>query len=327
MSLSLTNCGGIELLDLHPRAADFHGEFLAGLRGDPKSLPSKFFYDAAGSALFEEICELPEYYPTRVEIGLLRAHAPEIAALIGPGACMVEPGSGSTRKAEILLEHLREPAAYVPVEISRSALLAAAERLRSSHPALRVMPVCADYTAELHLPRNWCHGARSSLIFFPGSTIGNFVPAEAGRFLALLARMVGGSGSLLVGVDLRKDRHVLEAAYNDPGQVTARFNKNILARANRELDARFDLDAFDHSAIYDARRGRIEMRLISRKNQAVAINGSTIHFERGEPILTEVSYKYSVGGFRRLAASAGFRPVRVWADLRRRFSLHLLAFG
>lgn len=327
MSTSLSSCGGIELLDLHPKAADFHGEFMAGLEAEPKCLPSKFFYDAAGSVLFEEICELPEYYPTRVEIALLHAHAPEIAAIVGPGACMVEPGSGSTRKAEILLGHLREPAAYVPVEISRTALLAAAKSLRRSHPALRVMPVCADYTAELHLPRNWCHGASSSLIFFPGSTIGNFEPAEAKMFLALLARMVGGSGYLLVGVDLRKDRRLLEAAYNDPGQITARFNKNILARANRELDARFDLGAFDHSAIYDARHGRIEMRLISRKNQSVGINGSTIHFARDEPIRTEYSYKYSVGGFRRLATSAGFRPLRVWTDARRRFSLHLLAFG
>ena len=315
------------LLDLHPPSSDFHADFIAGLQATPKCLPCKYFYDAAGSALFEEICELPEYYPTRAETEILRENAQEIAGLIGPDACVLEPGSGSTRKVRLLLDWLESPSTYVPVEISRSALLAAAAELRADYPRLDVLPVCADYTRYLRLPAHCLGCGGNTVAFFPGSTIGNFEPAAARRFLARLAHVCGSRGLLLIGVDLRKDPAVIEAAYNDSRGVTACFNKNILLRANREIAGHFDPETFDHRAVYQVRPGRVEMQLVSRCDQSVRVNGGDVHFAGNETIITEHSYKYTVEGFHEIAAAAGYVPLRVWTDARQLFSVHLLRFG
>jgi dimethylhistidine N-methyltransferase len=313
------------VLDLSPAPSDFHEEVMGGLMEHPKRLPCKYLYDPAGAAIFEEICRVPDYYLTRTESRILRGQGSRIAEKIGPRACIIEPGSGSTRKVRILLHHLQKPAAYVPVEISRSALMASARELRASHPRLPVFPVCADYTHSMKLPAELLGEHANKLIFFPGSTIGNFEPSEAVSFLRRLGRMCGPRCSMLIGVDLRKDPSIIEAAYNDRTGVTARFNKNLLARANRELSASFDLDAFEHQAIYDEEHCRIEMRLVSRRRQLVPVNGSRIWFAEGEPIVTEHSYKYSLEGFRELAVTAGWEPLEVWTDPEQLFSVHLLA--
>jgi dimethylhistidine N-methyltransferase len=299
--------------------SDFESAVLAGLARSPKDLPCKFFYDMEGSALFDRICELPEYYPTRTELALLQRHAREFAGLIGPDAEVIEFGAGSLQKVGYLLGALESPRAYVPIDISGDYLRAMTERLARSHPHLILTPVVADFTQALRLPSS---GARR-VGFFPGSTIGNFDPAEALAFLQRAARMLRGGG-LLVGVDLVKDPAILHAAYNDPAGVTELFNKNILARANRELGANFDVDAFAHYAPYNPVAQRIEMHLLSRVDQSVEVAGERIAFVQGETIHTENSHKYTPDGFRALAIGAGFVPRAMWCDKDRLFSVHWL---
>jgi dimethylhistidine N-methyltransferase len=296
---------------------------LDGLRRTPRSVPPKFFYDAAGSALFDRICELPEYYPTRTEIALLARHGREMAECIGAGADLVEYGAGSLRKVRLLLDALHQPARYVPIDLSAEHLLQHAQQLAADHPGLRVEPLVADFSAELVLP-DLPRAARRRVGFFPGSSIGNFTPEEALAFLRQAAVALAGGG-LLIGVDLVKDPAVLHLAYNDAAGVTAAFNKNLLARANRELGADFDLAAFDHYAFYDPSEQRIEMHLLSRRRQVVAVCGERVVFDEGQTLHTENSCKYTVDGFRRLARAAGFEPQAVWTDDARLFSVHWLA--
>jgi dimethylhistidine N-methyltransferase len=298
---------------------DFRTDILAGLGGSPKSLPCKYFYDAAGTELFDRICELREYYPTRTEIGILREHAREMAWLIGPRARLVELGSGSSQKTRILLDELGDLDAYVPVDISPEYLARASRELVRDYPDLRIVPVVADYTEPFDLPK--ADRAVRTVAFFPGSTIGNLEPDEAEDFLRVVAGLCQGAGGLLIGVDLKKDRQMLEAAYDDDLGVTAAFNLNLLTRINRELGGNFDLDAFRHRAFYDEAEGRIEMQLVSLRRQQVKVGTSVFRFDEGEPITTEYSYKYEAGQFADLAKSAGFSCVRVWIDEKRLFSV------
>jgi L-histidine Nalpha-methyltransferase len=299
--------------------SEFELAFVAGLRRSPKELACKYFYDNEGSALFDEICALPEYYLTRTETALLRQHAGEMAALIGSGIDLVEFGAGSLQKVEILLDTLESPHAYMPVDISGEHLGAMAKNLARRYPRLRVEPVVADFT---HPFKPMLSDARR-VGFFPGSTIGNFDHAEAVAFLRRTKMLLNGGG-LLIGVDLVKDPAILHAAYNDASGVTAAFNKNILARANRELDANFSLDAFAHYAFYDPRSQRVEMHLVSTKHQRVRVAGEPISFAEGETVHTEISQKYTLDSFRALGLEAGFTSSTVWCDPARLFSIHWL---
>lgn len=310
-----------------PGFADFRADVLNGLSAAPKRLPCKHFYDRRGSELFDRICELPEYYPTRTELAIMREHAPAIAEAIGPGVALVEYGSGSSTKTRLLLDALIDPMAYVPVDISGEHLHATAQRLAVAYPTIDIAPLAADFTEPLELPalpREPSHAA----VYFPGSTIGNFEPAETLALLRQIAGVVDEGGGLVIGIDLQKDLRVLEAAYNDAAGVTAAFNKNLLARINRELDADLDLDAFAHHAAYDERHGRISLSLVSQADQTVSIEGEAFRFAAGEAIHTEHSHKYTVDGFAQLAAEAGFTLRRAWTDERDWFAvLHLVVAG
>lgn len=298
----------------------FETEVLAGLSADRKMLPCRFFYDARGSELFEKITGLPEYYPMRAETAILRAHAPEIGAAVPDGVLLVEFGSGSSTKTEILLGALNEPAAYVPIDVSESALTAAAVRLSRRFPRLRTVPVIGDFGGPVALPGAFDGAPR--LGFFPGSTIGNFTPDRAASLLRHLGGILGTGSRLIVGADLRKDVRRLLDAYDDPAGVTAAFNLNLLARINRELGGDFDTGAFAHEAAYDTEKGRIEMRLVSRKRQWVRVGRHRFLFQEGERIHTENSYKYTVDGFRELARQAGWEPAAAWSDPEALFSVH-----
>jgi dimethylhistidine N-methyltransferase len=301
--------------------SDFARELFAGLSQGVRSVSPKFFYDAEGSALFDRICELPEYYPTRTELRILTDSAAEIAGQIGPDAEIIEFGAGSLTKVRLLLDALERPRRYVPIDISGEHLEAAAGRLRADYPALEVQPVVADYTMPLVLPSRESAGQRVG--FFPGSTLGNFSPEEALSFLQLAHRLLRGGG-LLLGVDLVKDPARLHAAYNDAQGVTAAFNLNLLKRANAELGTDFDLEGFVHSAFYNSPLRRIEMHLVSRRAQEVTLDGQRFAFEEGETIHTENSHKFTIDGLRALAVQAGFRPAAVWTDPERLFSVHWL---
>jgi dimethylhistidine N-methyltransferase len=305
-----------------PQMSDFARDVIAGLSAERKALPAKYFYDDSGSALFEAITALPEYYPTRTELAILGERAGEIARLIAPGATLIEFGSGSTVKARILLD-AAAIAAYVPVDISAEFLGQEAARLGRDLPRLRVLPVAADFTKPFELPG--AIRSRARVGFFPGSTIGNFEPPEAVRFLRHAADLLGRGAHFIVGVDLVKDVEVLDAAYNDAAGVTAAFNLNLLRRINRELGADFDLNRFRHHAFFNRDHKRIEMHLASRAAQQVRLCDRTIAFARGETIHTESSYKYGVDSFQALAADAGWSPVAVWTDPDRYFSVHALA--
>ncbi|KVV41681.1 dimethylhistidine N-methyltransferase [Burkholderia ubonensis] len=308
-----------------PRPVAFERDLIDGLSRRPRSIPPKYFYDAAGSALFDRICALPEYYPTRTELGILRAHAMEIVRRVGPHADIVEFGAGSLAKIRILLDAFsaeRAPARYVPVDISADYLHEAAARLRAAYPWLDVAPIAADYTKAEQLAALAAE-PRRRIGFFPGSTIGNFSPDEADTFLRDAARLLRG-GALLVGADLVKDEATLHRAYNDAQGVTAEFNLNLLARANAELGADFDLDGFAHHAFYDPQRQRIEMHLVSVRAQTVRVCGRTFRFDAGERIHTENSYKFTLDGFHAIARRAGFEPDAVWTDDARLFSVHWL---
>jgi dimethylhistidine N-methyltransferase len=303
-------------------ASPFARDVVAGLTARPKGLPPKYFYDEAGAQLFEEITALPEYYPTRCELSILRERSGEIARLFPEGSALVEFGSGSSRKVRILLEAAPTIAAYVPVDISSEMLSQEAEALRRDHPRLVVLPVEADFTQPFVLPAAVAGGARTG--FFPGSTIGNFEPHEASAFLRHAGRMLGGGARLIIGVDLVKEASILHAAYNDAAGVTARFNLNLLARINRELDGDFDLASFSHKAFYNSVRQRIEMHLVSKQRQKARIAGRTIEFRAGETIHTENSYKYTLETFGALARGSGWTPVSVWTDAGGNFSIHAL---
>ncbi|MEP6811303.1 MAG: L-histidine N(alpha)-methyltransferase [Chthoniobacterales bacterium] len=311
---------GIEILDLEPAASDFLAEALAGLASSPPTLPSKFFYDEKGSDLFLEICEQPEYYVTRTETAILEQFAPEMADSIGANAELVGFGTGAGIKTRLLLQHLENPIAYVPVDISKQRLIESAETLQLQMPALEILPVCADYLQPLRLPTS-SQPAEHIAVFFPGSTIGNLQPAEAKNFLERICRLSGHSGGLIIGVDLQKPLAVLEAAYNDRAGVTAAFNLNLLARANRELGADFDLAAWEHRAVYNHDLHRIEMHLVARTAQSVHLGGRTFSFAAGEKIITEYSYKHTPEGFAALAREAGFKLSRQWSDAKQWFAV------
>ncbi len=314
----------VRLLDLHPPASNFARDVLTGLSASPKWMSPMYFYDAEGSRLFDLITELPEYYPTRAELEIMDAFMPEIAARLGPRACVIEFGSGSGLKTRQLLRGLDRPVAYVPVEISRDHLMASANELAAEFPAIEVLPVCADFTAPFELPEPSAHQARN-VVFFPGSTIGNFAMAEAEQLLKVMHTEAGSGGALLIGVDLRKDRSTVEAAYNDAAGVTARFNLNLLKRINRELNADFDVERFSHRADWNPEAGRIEMRLISDRSQRISVNGAVVEFAAGEALLTEYSHKYGLPEFAELAARAGWRVEQVWTDAESLFSVQCLA--
>jgi L-histidine N-alpha-methyltransferase len=309
--------------DTAPDVGDDESEILAGLSAAQKRLSPKYFYDQRGSELFDEICALPEYYPTRTELTLMDEHLDEVAELVGPRASVIEFGAGSNVKVRKLLDHLIEPIAYVPVEISADYLLEQAEELARDYPNVHVQPVFADFTQPFELPEHPVEPERN-LIFFPGSTIGNFTRPHARKLLEVMRLEAKPGGALLIGVDLRKSEATLLAAYNDSQGVTAEFNLNVLRRLNRELGCDFDLDSFAHDAVWDESEGRIEMRLVSLREQTVSVAGRKIRFAAGEYIITEYSHKYSVDEFTALAERAGFRSERCWVDENRLFSLHYM---
>lgn len=310
------------LHDLAPPADDFLAAVLAGLSRPQKEIPAKFFYDAAGSRLFEAICRLEEYYPTRTETAILATASAAIAAEVPAGAVVIEPGSGASAKIRLLLDALERPRAYVPVEIARAPLLQAAAALARAYPDVLVIPVCADFVDGLRLPADLPAGHR--VVFFPGSTIGNLHPPDAVELMRRIGGVVGPGGHLLIGVDLEKDPLILRRAYDDAAGVTAAFNRNLLVRINRELSGGFDPALFDHRARYDPVRRRIEMHLVSTRDQVVPVAGARIRFRRGESIHTENSYKYSLSAFRAVVAAAGFVRIEAWVDPAGLFSVQLL---
>ncbi|WP_411281190.1 L-histidine N(alpha)-methyltransferase [Gemmatimonas sp.] len=285
---------------------------LRGLRAQVKSLPPSLFYDAAGAALFEQICELPEYYPTRTELAILTRCAPTLARAAGPHVALIEYGSGAATKVRLLLDQLETPSAYVPVDVSHEQLEQVAAVRSAQYPGLRVLPVCADYTRPLTLPRLPDDARR--VAFFPGSTIGNFHPTEASAFLHRVRHTVGPRGGMILGVDRRKDPDVLHNAYNDAAGVTAAFNRNLLVRMNRELQATFDVDTFRHVAFFNDALSRIEMHLESSVDQTVHVAGEAITFAAGETIHTECSYKYDEPRLRTLVEESGFRIEALHTD-------------
>jgi dimethylhistidine N-methyltransferase len=302
----------------------FVQDCLDGLSADPKRLPSKYFYDGRGSQLFDQICELDEYYVTRTELAIMQSHGAAMAQCIGPGVRLIEYGSGSSVKTRILLDHLEDPVAYVPVDISRDHLLATADRLTNDYPQLEVLPVHADFTRDFALPTPQ-HKPTHSAVYFPGSTIGNFTPERAHGILARIAPMCGSGGGLLIGIDLQKDVHLLESAYNDAAGVTAAFNLNLLQRINRELDATFNVEQFSHRAVYNLEFQRIEMHLVSQVDQQMELAGHRFQFAAGESICTEYSHKYTIEGFAEQAERVGLVLHHHWTDELKRFAvLHLV---
>lgn len=315
--------GRLVFHDLNPRSDNLREDVIQGLALPQKSLPPKYFYDARGSELFERICDLPEYYPTRTEMRIMVDSAAEMASYIGRGASLIEFGSGSGVKTRVLLQAL-QPLAYLPIDISITQLKASAGAFAGEFPGIAVAAIHADYTAQLDIAALLPPGASRRAVYFSGSTIGNFTPEEARVFLRRASALVGRGGALLIGVDLRKDPAVLHAAYNDAAGVTAAFNLNLLERINRELQADFNLSAWSHHAFYNVDDGRIEMHLVSRARQQVTIAGQRFLFADGETIHTENSYKYSIAGFQSLAQSAGFAVGRCWTDASSYFSVHYL---
>jgi dimethylhistidine N-methyltransferase len=313
----------IRLDDRHPAVADTLDVVRRGLAMKPKRLPSRLFYDERGSQLFEDICEQPEYYLTRAECALMREHAGDIADVLGSDVRLVEYGSGSGIKTRMLLEHLRTPVAYVPVEISRSALLDSVAELSTRFPDVPMQPVCADFTQPLRLPIT-ARSARRTVIYFPGSTIGNFIARDAVTILRQMRGEMGDNGAVLIGVDLKKDPATIEAAYNDAAGVTAAFTLNMLVRLNREIGSDFDVDAFSHRAHYNPMAGRIETTLVSDRKQEVKVGDRSFAFRENEPMQVEYSCKYSLEEFAQLAARAGLAVEQVWLDGDGLFSVQYL---
>ena len=321
--MNVDDSGHTMLHHFEPGQERFLAEVLSGLQKSQKELPSKYFYDERGSQLFERICTLDEYYIPSTEASIMQAHIEEMVELIGPRALLIEYGSGNCKKVRTLLDHLHDPAAYVPVDISWEQLVHVTNELASDYPTLEVLPVCADYTSNFQLPnpkREFNH----VVIYFPGSTIGNFDPVPAKQFLEHIATLCGSDGALLIGVDLKKDATILHRAYNDREDITAAFNLNLLQRINHELNCDFQLESFEHCAFYNPQEGRIEMHLVSQREQAVHLDNTNIHFAKGESIWTESSYKFDLDEFARIAAAAGFKVAQVWTDERQWFSVQYL---
>ena len=315
--------GDLDLVDLEPKRQQFRHDVLEGLARPATRLPTQYLYDDRGSALFEQICELDEYYPTRTELGIFETHIAEMAEAIGPEALVIEYGSGTGLKPRILLRALERPVAYVPVEISRAHLLRSAEALNADFPNVEVLPVCADFTQPFEIPSP-SKPPRRRLVFFPGSTIGNFSPDDAKRLLGQMVDDVGPGGAVLIGVDLQKDPRTIERAYDDAKGVTAAFNLNLLRRINEELGGNFDLARFRHRARYDQEGGRVVMQLVSTAPQSTTIAGERFELAEGEAITTEYSHKYTLESFAAMASSAGLRVEQAWMDANRLFSVQYL---
>jgi L-histidine Nalpha-methyltransferase len=309
---------------VHANPADaLTTDVLEGLKKEPKELSSVWFYDELGSFLFENICELPEYYITRTELQIMHAHGNEMAQHIGPEAAVIEFGSGTSMKTRLLLDRLQDPLAYVPVDISREHLFDAAGALAKDYSNLHIVPVCADFTQNFDLPQ-FIRTAPRRVVYFPGSTLGNFDRTQARSLLARMRELVGKNGAVLIGIDLRKDPGVLERAYDDAAGVTAEFNINALRHVNRELGADFDLNAFEHLAVWVEHESRIEMHLVSTREQVVHLGGEQVRIGRGEHLRTEYCHKYTLESFSELAATAGLAVNRVWTDPDQQFSVQLL---
>ena len=310
----------VRMIEVEQPVTDERAEILTGLRERPKMVSPKFFYDERGSQLFDEICEQPEYYPTRTELGIMEDNLDAIAEAVGKDVSLIEYGSGSSTKTRLLLDRLDQPAAYVPVDISREHLAQAAAQLAADYPDIKVLPVCTDFTKAFSLPEPNRSAARN-VVYFPGSTIGNFEFDDALDLLRVMHTEAGTDGALLIGVDLQKDPTIVDAAYNDSAGVTAKFNLNILRHLNRAFGSNFNLDAFAHRATYRPDEGRVVVELVSRARQVVQIGDDEIEFADGESIITEYSHKYTLEGFAGMAAAAGFEVRHVWTDPQQWFSV------
>ena len=310
-----------QFFDQHPEMADFREDIIQGLSAPEPYILAKYFYDETGSRLFEDICNTEEYYPTRTEVGIIRDNIDDIVKTLGRDCLLIEPGSGDSYKVRLLLDALR-PVAYLPIDISRRYLQDEAKKLAAEFTWLNVHAVCADFTGKLELPYHV--EAEYKVAFFPGSTIGNFLPEQAVTVLHEIGMMVGDGGGLLIGVDLQKDSAILNAAYNDKQGFTEKFNKNLLLRINRELGADFDLEQFGHLAYFNEEKHRIEMQLVSLQSQQVTIDDQVFRFDKDQSILTEYSHKYTVEHFQQLAEEAGFFRVKTWLDEEQLFSVHYL---
>ncbi|MCH2108759.1 MAG: L-histidine N(alpha)-methyltransferase [Polyangiaceae bacterium] len=302
----------------------FKSDVLFGLNSSPKSLPCKWLYDSRGSALFEAICDTPEYYVTRTELSLLRSVVDKVASLVGPNIDVLEPGAGAGIKIQLLLDALQSPRTVVPIEISPTALEQTARTLKKKYPELNIEPVVADFTSEFELPAHFGRDVEKKMIFFPGSTISNFGPEERRQLLSNWHDLLQPGDFLFIGADLIKDRRVLERAYNDKSGITAQFNLNLLERIARELQTNLDPSTFRHRAFFNEAQKRIEMHLESRQDQSLEIEGQDFSFSEGESIHTENSYKFSVTGFQETTVAAGFCPVETFVDENQLFSLHLM---
>jgi dimethylhistidine N-methyltransferase len=298
-------------------------EIVAGLSADQKQISPKYFYDERGSQLFDQITQLPEYYLTNTELGIMRDNIDEMFAMVGKQASLIEFGSGSSLKTRILLEHVSELAAYVPVDISSEHLHASAQQIREQFPHVDILPVVADFTQAFALPKPTVMPVRN-IIYFPGSTIGNFEHDMAVDLLRVMYQEAGKGGALLIGVDLQKDPDIIENAYNDSAGVTAEFNLNMLQHLNRDYGANFDVNEFAHSANYDQDKGRVVLELVSQTNQTFAVGDTAFDIADGEAILTEYSYKYTLDGFAAMANTAGFSVEKVWTDTKQLFSVQFL---
>lgn len=312
-----------DLLEFTPATETFFRDVVDGLTQRPRALPCKYFYDERGSQLFDEICETDEYYVTRTELEIMERYAGEMAEQIGPGVMLVEYGSGACLKTRILLDHLHEPVAYVPVDISRDHLKQTADGLAKRYPEFEILPVSADFTEEFELPVSQ-QKATHNAVYFPGSTIGNFRPEAAEAMLRRIVALCGCGGGLLIGIDLQKDVDTIESAYNDSSGVTAEFNLNLLHRINRELDGDVEIEQFEHSAQYNEELGRVELHLVSNCDQQITVGNQSFEIADGEKIHTEYSHKYTIEGFAELAASAGLTLRKQWTDPKHHFAvLHL----
>lgn len=321
MKSSIQQLDDIKFYDAHPGTGDLRREVIDGLANSPKMIPPKFFYDRRGSELFDAICETPEYYQTRTEMDILRNCVDDLVDHIGPDCLLVELGSGASKKVRLLLEQLR-PSSYMGVDISKEFLLSSTQTLASDYPWLDVHAACVDFSHNLTIPH--CDTYDHKVTFFPGSSIGNFDPDDAVDLIRRIAQMMDMNGHLLIGVDLKKDISILNAAYNDDAGVTAEFNLNLLKRIRDELDSEIDPDTFEHAAFYNSDRGRIEMHLVSCQAQRIRIDDRFFELDAGETIHTENSYKYTIDEFAQLAAAAGFEQQRVWTDEASLFSVQLL---
>jgi len=320
--MSVHALANIDFHDDYPETVDFLDEVIYGLKQEQPQISPKFFYDETGSKLFDQICQLPEYYPTRTEALILENHSDDIAKIIGKDCLLFEPGSGSSEKVRLLLDSLK-PETYVPMDISKDYIIEVSKDLAKEYPWLNIHAACIDFTKPLDL--SFCSSNAHKVAFFPGSSIGNFEPSQAQKFLSRLTDTVGNGGGLLIGVDLKKPDHILNAAYNDKRGITAKFNKNLLHRINDELNADFDAENFTHKAFYNNEIGRIEMHLVSQTEQTINIESEKIRLDKGQTIHTENSYKYSIDEFQQIASKAGFTPIDVWTDPDNLFSVHYMS--